>query len=226
MSFMVQTVRGVVAVVAGGQAHNVLPTHGNVTVNFRTIQGEVLQSREGMRGVPFLLPAQTTQRCSLALPIPHSSPSTPLMLPPGDGEAEVAAFLDEVSKPLGKHVDKLQRPGTRAPSQVTPARGPRFDLVRRAILETLADASGAGDGGPAPPLVVTPYLVSGATDSRHFQTLAAGRTFRFEPFALDHSDLPRIHGVDERIAAATFLDGIRFYTRFIQLAAGEEGTAL
>ncbi len=67
-----------------------------------------------------------------------------------------------------------------------------------------------------------PFLLTGATDSKHYQGLSGGQTLRFVPVATNRSagDLKRIHGIDERIAEGAFLDAIRFYIRFIQLAVG------
>ena len=45
---------------------------------------------------------------------------------------------------------------------------------------------------------------------------------RFMPVAMNRTagDLKRIHGMDERVAEGAFLDAIRFYIRFFQLALG------
>ena len=49
---------------------------------------------------------------------------------------------------------------------------------------------------------------------------------RFMPLAMNRTagDLKRIHGMDERVAEGAFLDAIRFYTRFFQLALGARQT--
>ena len=65
-----------------------------------------------------------------------------------------------------------------------------------------------------------PFLLTGGTDSKHYQGLCAGQTLRFAPVAMNRSagDLKRVHGIDERVAESAYLDAIRFYVRFLQLA--------
>ena len=65
-----------------------------------------------------------------------------------------------------------------------------------------------------------PFLLTGGTDSKHYQGLAGGRTLRFAPVATNRSagDLRRVHGIDERLAVPAYLDVIRFYIRYLQLA--------
>ena len=69
-------------------------------------------------------------------------------------------------------------------------------------------------------VAAVPFLLTGGTDSKHYQGLCAGRTLRFAPVATNRSagDLRRVHGIDERIAVPAYLDAIRFYVRFLQLA--------
>lgn len=60
--------------------------------------------------------------------------------------------------------------------------------------------------------VVAPGLVIGRTDSRHYGPIADD-SYRFLPMRLTHSDLPRIHDTDERIAIDDFVEIIRFYVQ-------------
>ena len=66
---------------------------------------------------------------------------------------------------------------------------------------------------------MVPFLLTGGTDSKHYQKLAPGRTVRFMPVAMNRTsgDLKRIHGINERVSTQAFLDAIRFYTRFLEL---------
>jgi hypothetical protein len=54
------------------------------------------------------------------------------------------------------------------------------------------------------------------------QGLCGGQTIRFIPVAFNRTagDVGRVHGIDERVSVGAFLDAIRFYVRFIQLATG------
>lgn len=65
-----------------------------------------------------------------------------------------------------------------------------------------------------PDALVAPYLVLGATDSRHYAGLTP-RIYRFLPVTLTAADLRRIHGTDERIAVDDYARLIRFYRQLI-----------
>jgi carboxypeptidase PM20D1 len=53
-------------------------------------------------------------------------------------------------------------------------------------------------------------LVVGATDARHYARLS-DHVYRFVPMRLRPEDLPRIHGVDERISVENLAELVRFY---------------
>ena len=69
-----------------------------------------------------------------------------------------------------------------------------------------------------PGTVVAPGLMIGATDSRHFVSIA-DNIFRFSPVRATNGDLPRFHGTNERISIQNYAEMIRFYTRLIRNAA-------
>jgi carboxypeptidase PM20D1 len=62
----------------------------------------------------------------------------------------------------------------------------------------------------APDCVQAPSLVVGATDARHYARLS-DHVYRFVPMRLRPEDLPRIHGVDERISVENLAELVRFY---------------
>lgn len=96
------------------------------------------------------------------------------------------------------------------PSPVSDPKGVGFETVGRAIRGIAQD----------PELIVAPYLVVGATDSRYFQGIA-DNVYRFLPVRLSPEDVARIHGTDERIAVKNYLEVIRFYSQLIRLADNE-----
>lgn len=61
-----------------------------------------------------------------------------------------------------------------------------------------------------PGAVVGPGLMVGATDSRHFVGLA-DQFYRFSPIEATPQDLPRFHGIDERIAVSNLVAMVTFY---------------
>ncbi len=66
-----------------------------------------------------------------------------------------------------------------------------------------------------PDVLVAPYLVLGATDSKHYKNLTKN-IFRFEPTRLVDADLKRIHGTDERISIESYKESISFYIQLIK----------
>ena len=66
---------------------------------------------------------------------------------------------------------------------------------------------------------MSPSLVLGATDTRHFTALS-DNLFRFLPARLGREDLKRYHGVNERVGVENYGEFIRFYIRYLREAAG------
>ena len=69
-----------------------------------------------------------------------------------------------------------------------------------------------------PDTMVAPYLVSGATDSRHYGVLTRN-VFKFVPIVAKHEDLKRVHGVNERISLDNYEKGIQFYVQLLRNSA-------
>lgn len=88
------------------------------------------------------------------------------------------------------------------PSVVSPAAGPAWELLERTVAAVYPDA------------LTTPYLMLGATDARHF-TAISDHVYRFSPFEMSGAERSGLHGMNERIRVATFLQGIRFYRALI-----------
>ncbi len=65
-----------------------------------------------------------------------------------------------------------------------------------------------------PGVLVTPYIMLGGTDSRHFCKISEN-VFRFLPFEMSKEELRTIHGVDERIGVEKLGGTIEFYRRLI-----------
>ncbi|GCD77883.1 peptidase M20 [Thermaurantimonas aggregans] len=73
-----------------------------------------------------------------------------------------------------------------------------------------------------PKAIVSPYLVLGATDARHFTGIST-HVYRFNPILLLAEDLPRIHGINERVGIDDYLAAIQFYAQFIQHFCIDDG---
>jgi carboxypeptidase PM20D1 len=77
-----------------------------------------------------------------------------------------------------------------------------------------------------PNVLVTPYLVVGATDSRHFQDLS-DNIYRFMMVSLDPTTLKQFHGLNEQIKVQDYLNAIQFYYAMLeQTASGKQQSTL
>lgn len=89
-------------------------------------------------------------------------------------------------------------------SRVSPVTSRSYLKLQQAIMDRFQD------------LVVAPYLVSGATDSRHFTNITE-QIYRFTPVELNLSDMAIIHGTNERIRIDSYTGAIDFYAHFIRM---------
>jgi carboxypeptidase PM20D1 len=71
----------------------------------------------------------------------------------------------------------------------------------------------------APEAAVTPSLVLGATDARHYGEVAEN-VYRFAPAVYDTPDLECIHGVNERLSVDNLERMARSYVRLLMAGAG------
>ncbi len=62
--------------------------------------------------------------------------------------------------------------------------------------------------------IVTPYIMLGASDSRHFCAIS-DNVLRFSPIQLSKEELRSIHGIDEKIAVEKVGKVVEFYTTLI-----------
>eukprot|EP00761_Pharyngomonas_kirbyi_P014856 gb/GECH01014887.1/.p1 GENE.gb/GECH01014887.1/~~gb/GECH01014887.1/.p1 ORF type:complete len:549 (+),score=110.63 gb/GECH01014887.1/:1-1647(+) len=91
-------------------------------------------------------------------------------------------------------------------SCMDPVRCPSYALLSDMI--TQHGTLHAGNDGSRP--VVTPWLVVGRTDSRHYRPVADA-VYNFTPYLLKSNDVSRIHGVDERVSVRDFVESIGFW---------------
>jgi carboxypeptidase PM20D1 len=89
------------------------------------------------------------------------------------------------------------------PTPVSDVDSESFHLLSRTIREVF------------PETVVTPYLVVGGTDSRHYAGVARN-VYRFSGTLVGADDMGRVHGTDERVAVDAYADLVRFFMRYIR----------
>jgi len=92
------------------------------------------------------------------------------------------------------------------PSTVSSTDAPGFKMVQQTIAEIYPEA------------IVSPYMVVGATDARHFTALS-DQIYRFLPIRMNKSNIKSLHGLNERIAVSDFENSVRFYNQLIKNAS-------
>jgi len=92
------------------------------------------------------------------------------------------------------------------PTPISRSDTPTFRAIATAVREVF------------PGTVVAPALFLGATDGKQYARVARD-VYRFQPIVMTGDDLARIHGTDERVAVPALADAVRFYRRFLRLAA-------
>lgn len=125
---------------------------------------------------------------------------------PGDSIAGVLAYAKRTVNDARIQV-RAVGPGSE-PSPVTPTASAEFRMLERTINEV------------APNAIVTPYLVMGGTDSRHYAAITRN-VFRFSAMRISSGDMERTHGTNERLPVASLSDQVRFYLLLIRNAAVE-----
>lgn len=66
-----------------------------------------------------------------------------------------------------------------------------------------------------PGMMVSPYLMVGATDSRHFRAVSE-HIYRFSPIRITPDNIKSFHGLNECLSVAEFEQSIRFYYQLIK----------
>ena len=121
---------------------------------------------------------------------------------PGDSVQGVINHVKKVIDDPDIEVETLGAFDTE-PSAVSSPDAPTFQALHRTIKSCY------------PNVLVAPYLVLGATDSRYYRNLSEN-IYRFTPYQLDEEDLKRPHGTNERIKVGSYKEMIRFYVTLLK----------
>ena len=119
---------------------------------------------------------------------------------PGESVASVVERLERV---VADDEVTLRVVEGSEPSPVSPTDGPQFALVRAAV------------GAAYPDALVTPYVMLGASDARHF-TAIARHVYRFSPFAMSRAQRETLHGADEHVSVDALGRGVVFYRALLR----------
>jgi carboxypeptidase PM20D1 len=125
---------------------------------------------------------------------------------PGDTRESVIEHARDVID--DERVQLSALPFNSDPSAVSPTDVPAYAMLETTIQQVLGQPAGREA------LVVAPFLVLGATDSRWYAGLSP-HIYRFTPLRLSTQDLARIHGRDERISIENYGDLVRFYAQLL-----------
>lgn len=136
--------------------------------------------------------------------LPHSAEAIVNMrLLPGD---TIAKVCDRVRKIIDD--DKVMfepvEDGYWEASPVSNTSTPPYKILNLTIRKVFEDVA------------VAPYLVLGATDARYYAEISDS-VFRFCPFILNKDDLPRMHGIDERLSIEGLGKMVQFFYELVRV---------
>ncbi|MEO8604630.1 MAG: M20/M25/M40 family metallo-hydrolase, partial [bacterium] len=120
----------------------------------------------------------------------------------------VAGTLEHVRRTIADpEVTLAVLEGGNDPTPISPSDAPAFAYLARTIRAT------------NPGTLVTPFLVLGATDARHYSGLSRN-VYRFAPTHTRPDDVTRFHGLNERISVADYVGMIQFYSALLRELGG------
>ena len=115
-----------------------------------------------------------------------------------------------------RHVRETVGPGIRIaatgiantePSSESDVGAPTFGLIQRTLAQIF------------PGIVVSPNLLSGGTDTKHYVRLTRN-IYRFAPLRMKAEDLGRLHGTNERVGIENYAEAVRFYEQLLRNGSG------
>jgi carboxypeptidase PM20D1 len=121
---------------------------------------------------------------------------------PGDSISDVMGHVVSILDDERITVTRLERTLSE-PAPLSNTEGPGYALIVSMLHDLFPDA------------VAVPGFVFGATDSRHFQSVATD-VYRFVPRLIVKSDLKRVHGTDERVGVGDMGLMVRAYRKMLR----------
>ena len=134
--------------------------------------------------------------------IPQSASATVnFRIIPGETIATVTARVEQLVN--DNRISISTGDFTSEPSKVSRTDSFGFETLHKTISEIF------------PEVLVTPYLVVGATDSRHLNDIS-DNIYRFSATTLNKGNIKSFHGLNERLPVSDFKNSIRFYYQLIK----------
>lgn len=124
----------------------------------------------------------------------RASATINLRIIPGD---TLSSIKEEMIKIIDDPKVKITIKGDEA-SAVSSTESDGFLAIQKAALAIQDDT------------VIAPYIMIGASDSKHYQKVATD-TYRFLPIKMESDGLERMHGTNERVEKEQFIKMIGFY---------------
>ncbi len=106
--------------------------------------------------------------------------------------------IERAAKTIDDTLVKITAGELNEPSRNSSSSTYGFKLLQQTSAEVFPDA------------IVTPFLMLGSTDSKHFQDITEN-TYRFFPVRMDKEIMGTIHGINERIGVKDYMETISFY---------------
>lgn len=126
---------------------------------------------------------------------------------PGDTSSSVLAHIRSI---VGNDIDvEISSDFMWEPSKLSRVDSDAWETLRGVIDEVF------------PSVIIAPWVVTGATDSRFFEELS-GDVYRFLPFVLDEAGLSGFHGTNEFVSRDDAKRAVSFFIRLIEVAAGQD----
>ena len=113
---------------------------------------------------------------------------------------------DQTLEVLPAHGETLEGDHTWEPTEISDIDSPQFRLLTRLAQSAYPEA------------LVAPFMMNGATDSRHYSKLSHF-IFRFSPILLSQEDQNTVHGVDERLSFENAARMVSFMQALIRTAS-------
>lgn len=122
---------------------------------------------------------------------------------PGDS---IESVTEHVRTTIGESRVKVRviEETSSGPSPISSIDSPSFEMLTRTIRQIFPEA------------LVTPHLVLGATDARHYTKLSAN-VYRFKPFI--GQPMETTHGIDERVCVKGYVRAVEFFVQVLRNSA-------
>jgi carboxypeptidase PM20D1 len=124
----------------------------------------------------------------------------------------IASVLRHVRETVGSGI-RVTPTGTSnsEPSRESDVGAPTFAILQRTLGEVF------------PRVIVSPNLLSGGTDTKHYTGLSPN-IYRFVPIRMTEEDFGRLHGTNERVGVQDYAGIVRFYAQLVWNSAGPSRT--